>query len=240
MTESLRLAKQLSSMVSCSRSEAARYIENGFVTVDGQVVEEPGFRVLPEQLIVLLPDASSTPIEAVTILLHKPAGYDVETNPDTALKLITPENHAGDDHSGIRFIKRHLAGQTLTDPLGSQSSGLIVLTQDWRISRKLISDAARIEQEFIVDVTGELIPDGLQQLNRGVEVKGKQIPVKASWQNENRLRFAFKGIPRNQIVILCEKVGLSVQSMKRIRIGRVPMASLPAGQWRYLLKDELF
>lgn len=240
MTETLRLAKQLSSMVSCSRSEAARYIENGFVTVDGLVVEEPGFRVLPEQLIVLLPDASSTPIEAVTILLHKPAGYDVETNPDAALKLITPENQTRDDHSGIRFIKRHLAGQTLTDPLGSQSSGLIVLTQDWRISRKLISDAARIEQEFIVDVTGELLPDGLQLLNQGVEVKGKQIPVKASWQNENRLRFAFKGIPRHQIVKLCEKTGISVQSMKRIRIGRVPMASLPAGQWRYLLKDELF
>ena len=240
MTESLRLAKRLSSMVSCSRSEAARYIGNGFVTVDGLLVEEPGFRVLPEQQIVLLPDASPAPIEAVTILLHKPAGYDVETNPDAALKLITPENQVSDDHSGIRFIKRHLAALALTDPLGKQSSGLIVLTQDWHISRKLISDAARIEQEFIVDVTGELIPEGLQLLNQGVEVKGKQIPVKASWQNENRLRFAFKGIPRHQIVKLCEKAGLSVQSMKRIRIGRVPMASLSVGQWRYLLKDELF
>lgn len=240
MTETLRLAKRLSSMLSCSRKEAARYIENGFVTVDGLVVEEPGFRVLPEQQIVLQPDASSVPIEAVTILLNKPSGYDIETDPDAALKLIVSENHAADDHSGIRFIKHHLSSLTLTDPLGSQSSGLVVLTQDWRISRKLTSDAERIEQEFIVEVSGEIVPDGLLILNRGVEVKGKQVQLKASWQNENRLRFAFKGIPRNKIVKACEQIGLSVNSLKRIRIGRVPMSSLPVGQWRYLLKDELF
>jgi 23S rRNA pseudouridine2604 synthase len=227
-------------MIQCSRSEAARYIENGFVTVDGEVVEEPGYRILPEQKIVLRPDANSAPVESVTILLHKPAAYDIETNPDVALKLVTPANHSPDDHSGIHFIKRHLAGLNLIDPLGTQSSGLVVLTQDFRVSRKLISDAAKIEQEFIVEVTGEILPDGLQLLNHGVEVKGKLLPVKVSWQNENRLRFAFKGIPRNQIVKLCEKVGLNVQSMKRIRIGRVPMSSLPVGQWRYLLNDELF
>lgn len=240
MTDSERLAKRLATQITCSRSEAARYIENGCVTVDGLVVEEPGFRVLPEHRIELLPDATLAPVEAVTILLHKPAGFDIETDPEAALKLITPENHAAEDRSGIRFIKRHLAGLTLTDPLGSQSSGLVVLTQDWHISRKLISDAAKIEQEFIVEVAGEIQPDGLNLLNQGVQVKGKLIPVKASWQNENRLRFAFKGIQRNQIVKLCEQAGLTVQSMKRIRIGRVPMSSLPVGQWRYLLKYELF
>jgi len=240
MTETLRLAKRLASMISCSRSEATRYIENGFVTVDGQVVEEPGFRVSPEQLIVLLPDANSDPVEAVTILLHKPAGYDVETDDGAVLKLITTENHVADDHSGIHFIKRHLAALALVAPLGSQSSGLVVYTQDWRISRKLVSDAAKIEQEFVIEVKSDSVPDGLFLLNQGVEVKGKLIPVKASWQSENKLRFAFKGIPRNQIVKLCEKAGLSVQSMKRIRLGRVPLSSLPAGQWRYLLKDELF
>ena len=240
MTDTLRLAKRLSNMISCSRSEAARYIENGFVMVDGEVVTEPGFRVQPEQQIVLQPDARLAPVEAVTILLHKPAGCDIETDPDVVLKFITLENHAADDYSGIRFIKRHLNALVQTDQLGSQSSGLVVLTQDWRISRKLISDAAKVEQEFIVEVTGGILPDGLLLLNRSVEIKGKQLPIKTSWQNENRLRFAFKGIPRNQIVKLCEKAGLSVKSMKRIRIGRVPMSSLPAGQWRYLHKDELF
>lgn len=240
MTDSIRLAKLLASKISCSRSEAEKYIENGFVTVDGMVVEEPGSRVRPDCKIELLPDAKPVPVESVTILLHKPAGYDIETDPDAALLLITPENKAADDRSGIRFIKRHLAGLNLTDPLGVQSSGLVILTQDWRVARKLVTDAAKVEQEFIVDISGEIFPDGLEQLNKGIQLNGKMLPVKASWQNETRLRFAVKGNQRSQIASMCARVGLTVLAMKRIRIGRIPLSSLQPGQWRYLLGYEKF
>lgn len=240
MTESLRLAKRLASLVSCSRSEAVKYIEGGFVRVDGQVVEEPGFHVQAEQQVELMPGAKLDAMEEVTILLHKPAGFDIESGPAAVLSLITPENHATDDRSGIRFIKRHLKDLTLTDPLGVQSSGLVVLTQNWRVARKLITDAAKVEQEFIVEVKGEISPEVLEQLNKGIQVNGSLLPVKASMQNENRLRFAVKGNQRSQIANMCEKAGLSVQAMKRIRIGRLPMSSLAAGQWRYLLGYEQF
>jgi 23S rRNA pseudouridine2604 synthase len=240
MTDSIRLAKRLASQISCSRSEAENYIEGGFVTVDGQVVEEPGLRVQPDQRIELMAEAKLEAAEAVTILFHKPAGIDVEKDPDAPLKLITPENHAADDRSGIRFIKRHLKDLTLTDPLGVQSSGLVVWSQDWRIGRKLITDAAKVEQEFIVEISGKILPDGLEQLNKGIQVKGNLFPVKASWQNETRLRFAVKGNQRSQIASMCARVGLTVLAMKRIRIGRIPLSSLQSGQWRYLLGYEKF
>lgn len=240
MTDSIRLAKLLATQVSCSRSEAVNYIESGFVTVNGLVVEEPGFRVQHDQKVELLPEAKLAAVETVTILLHKPAGLNIETDPDAALKLITPENHATDDRSGIRFIKRHLKELALTDSLGIQSSGLVVLTQDWRIARKLITDAAKVEQEFIVEISGQILPGGLEQLNKGIQVNGNLLPVKASWQSENRLRFAVKGNQRSQIASLCASVGLTVLAMKRIRIGRVPLSSLAAGQWRYLLGYEKF
>jgi len=174
-------------------------------------------------------------------LLHKPAGYDIEKiDLELAYKLITPENQAVDDRSGIRFRKQHLKGLNLADPLGMQSSGLVVLTQDWRVARKLITDAAKIEQEYIIETSGEMLAEGLQQLNKGILINGKLLPVKVSWQNENKLRFAFKGIQRGQIAGMCENVGLKVMAMKRIRLGRVPLAALPAGQWRYLLGYEQF
>jgi 23S rRNA pseudouridine2604 synthase len=132
-------------------------------------------------------------------------------------------------------------GLILTDHLETDTSGLVVLTQDWRIKRKLVDDAARIEQEYIVDVGGDLIPDGLALLNHGLAFNGKPLPpIKVSWQKETRLRFALKGVQRGQIAFMCEKAGLTVQAIKRIRIGRVPMAGLPVGQWRYLLDHESF
>ena len=239
MTESIRLSKRLAELLSCSRSEAEQYIEGGCVLVDGQVVEEQGARVLPQQKVELAPEASLAAPVPVTILLHKPAGCD--TGSHTVAQLITPENHAADDRSGLRFIKRHLTGLNLTAPLESYASGLLVLTQDWRIARKLIDDAARVEQEFIVEVNGEIAADGLQLLNHGLKFNGRLLPpIKVSWQNETRLRFALKGPQPGQIKRMCEMVGLHVLAMKRIRIGRLPMAGLQAGQWRYLLGYEQF
>jgi len=128
----------------------------------------------------------------------------------------------------------------LTDPLGIQSSGLVVLTQDWRIARKLTTDAEKVEQEFIVEIAGDILPEAVDQLNQGIMFKGKLLPVKASRQSETRLRFAVKGNRRSQIASICEKAGLNVIAMKRIRIGRIPMATLPSGQWKYLMGYEKF
>lgn len=240
MTETIRLAKRLASQITCSRSEAEKYIEGGLVSVDGVVVEEPGFRVSNSQVVELKSGAKLAAIESVTILLHKPAGFDIESRDDAVLKLIVPENQSIDDRSGIQYIKHHLKELALTDPLGAQSSGLLVLTQDWRIARKLITDAAKVEQEFIVEVSGTIATAGIEILNKGIMIKGVLTPVKASWQNETRLRFAVKGNQRVQIVRLCESVGLTVTGLKRIRIGRLSMSSLQPGQWRYLLGYERF
>ncbi|TCV90116.1 rRNA pseudouridine synthase [Sulfurirhabdus autotrophica] len=240
MTDSIRLAKRIAEMLPCSRREAEQYIEGGWVSVDGVVIEEQGFRVLPQQQIALLPQATLAPIEPVTILFNKQPGYP--SAPTTSIDaLITPENRASDDRSGKQFLKRHLTGLNLVLPLDTQAGGLLVFTQEWQIARKLTDDSAKVEQECIVEVAGELMPDGLKLLNHGLSMNGKPLPaMKVSWQNETRLRFAFKALQSNQIVRICEMVGLKVVAIKRIRIGRVPMSGLQVGRWRYLLPYEQF
>ncbi|WP_372826226.1 rRNA pseudouridine synthase [Polaromonas sp.] len=243
-----RLAKRLAEMLSCSRREAEQYIEGGWVRVDGVVVEEPQFRVL-KQKIELDGDASLLALAPVTLLLHKPPGYAAgldaaSSRAAPAAQLLTTNNRAGDDRSGIRPLKKHFSTQALATPLATPASGLVVFTQDWRVARKLSEDASVMEHEVIVEVTGTPSTGGLERLNRvdhGFTFNGALLPpAKVSWQNETRLRFALKGERPGQIAYMCESVGLSVQAMKRIRIGRVSMSSLPVGQWRYLLPTERF
>ena len=239
MTESVRLAKRLAEMVSCSRREAELYIEGGWVTVDAQVVQEPQFRV-SQQKIELHPEATLAPVEAVTILFHQSPGIADSTGADT-LPQIHPGTRASDDPSGIRPLKRHFSRLTATLPLEAGASGLLVLTQDWRVTRKLVDDAATVEQEYIVEVSGELGPHGLKQLNQGFSFNARTpLAARVSWQNERRLRFAVKGAQPGQITHMCQGVGLQVLFMKRIRIGKVSMAKLPPGQWRYLPAEERF
>jgi 23S rRNA pseudouridine2604 synthase len=107
-----------------------------------------------------------------------------------------------------------------------------VFTQDFRVKRKLADEAAKMEQEIIVEVSGKIADNGLRQLNT--------INGKVSWQNETRLRFAIKNPKPGLIEKLCREVGLTVVSMKRIRIGRIAMSSLPVGEWRYLQDHERF
>ena len=234
MTTPIRLAKRLAELVPCSRREAELYIAGGWVSVDGQVVEEPQFMV-SQQKVELHPKAKPTPIEPVTILFNQPV------NADFTAQMVCADNQTADDHSGIRTLKQHFFRLVPCLPLEINASGLLVHTQDFRVERKLKDDAAHTEQEYVVEIEGELLPDGLKLLNHGLSYNGKVLPaIKVSWQNETRLRFALKGVQPGQIAHMCKSVGLQVRTMKRLRIGRVSMAKLPEGQWRYLSGYERF
>jgi 23S rRNA pseudouridine2604 synthase len=69
MTESVRLSKYLADRFSCSRREAENYVQGGWVRVDGQIIEEPGLRIEPQQKVELATNARSEDHKPVTILL---------------------------------------------------------------------------------------------------------------------------------------------------------------------------
>jgi 23S rRNA pseudouridine2604 synthase len=237
MVEAIRLSKQVAALVPCSRREAEQYIEGGWVRVDGDVIEEPQFRVTPQQRIEVDPAANLEALASVTFLLHKPAG----ATDSEARSLLVAANRVADDTSGIRVLKKHLAQLTPLLALPQPASGLAVLSQDFRIVRKLTEDARLIEQELIADVSGDIRPNGLALLCHGLTFNGKPLPpAKVSWQSERRLRFALKGIAPGQVPSMCEQVGLRLEALRRIRIGRVPLAGLAPGQWRCLYAGERF
>lgn len=241
MNDTVRLAKRVAEQLGCSRTQAEQYIEGGCILVDQVVVEEPGARVAPGQHIVLEKAAEPVAPTPMTILFHKPAGLRADALIDQEQSLITAATLFAEHRSGLRFLRRHARALTLTNPLEDDASGLLVLTQDWRIVRKLQTESARIEQEFVVDVTGTLPSDGLVTLQQGIRWNGKPpIPLKASWQSERRLRIAMKGAERGMLAAMCFQAGIHIGAIKRIRLGRVPLATLPVGQWRYLLGYEKF
>lgn len=251
-----RLSKRVAEVMSCSRREAELYIVGGWVRVDGLVVEEPQFRVIHHQ-VELDNNASLLNVTQVTLLLHKPPDYDggddephaktraTKDAPRSARQLLTPATCMIDVHSNVRILKRHLIDLTSPVPLETGASGLLVFTQDWRVARKLTEDAAIIEHEVIVEIESEITPDTLQRLNQGLNADGRALPrvkvsVNSANEGKSKLRFAVKGTHPGLIAHLCERVNLTILSMKRIRIGRVSLTTLPIGQWRYLLPHERF
>ena len=237
LVEPPRLAKRIAAMTGCSRRQADEWIENGWVSVDGAVVTTLGSRVHANARVEIKGEASQHRSEAVTILINKPAGVA-----DAALvPLIRAENRWAEDDSGNTFKATHLRGLAQAGKLDAEATGMVVLTQEGSVVRRITGDETRREKEYLVRVDGELSPDGLALLNHGLELDAVKLKrAQVSWQNEQQLRFVLHESRKQQITRMCELVGLRVVSIKRIRIGSVSLGKLPAGQWRYLRDDERF
>lgn len=236
-----RLAKRLATELPCSRADAERYIEGGWVTVNGKVQEEPGLRVTASQTVSLLPGARLEEGRPVTILIHKPAGMYADDQPGSARDLILPENLMPGDRSGQRYLKRMFNGLKLVTPLERAASGLVVYSQEFAVARKLVDEGRHVEQEYVAQVEGQLSEADLARMQRGMAYEGRPAtPMKVSWQNETHLRFALKSPMPGFIEAVCEAAGLRLLALRRLRIGRLPMAGLAAGQWRYRLEYERF
>ena len=260
-----RLSKKVMQLKDCSRKEAEQYIEGGWVQVNGKVIEEPQHRV-DHETITLDPNASLMELTPVTILLNKPAGHTdgleelpptragapmrppargAKVPPPNARLLLTPAQHWEGDASETRVLKRHFNHLEADVELENGATGLVVFTQDWRTTRKLTEDMSTMEHEFLVEVQGEIEPDALKPIGYALKDERLDLPqvkvsVNSTTPESSRLRFAIKGSHPGLIAFLCEKAGLQILAMKRIRLGRVTLADLPVGQWRYLAGWEKF
>ena len=84
-------------------------------------------------------------------------------------------------------------------------------------------------------------PALLEKLRHGLSLDGQPLkPAKVEWQNPEQLRFVLVEGKKRQIRRMCEQVGLKVVGLKRIRMGKIVLGSLPVGQWRYLAPNESF
>ena len=242
--EQVRISKILSEKGLCSRREADKYIEQGLVLLDGEVVGELGTRAYRSQKVELMKKATSIQESKATIILNKPVGYishlddDKEFTP--ASSLIIPDNFYinNSEKQNSRF---NTSGLAPAGRLDIDSSGLLVLTQDGRIAKRIIGENAVIEKEYLVRIDGTLKNDSMDLLNHGLTLEGYKLkPAKVFWQNEDQLSFTLIEGRNRQIRRMCELVGVKVVGLKRVRIGNVRLGDIPTGRWRFLQVNENF
>ena len=229
----------------CSRREADRYIEQGLVMVDGEIVDQLGTKVSPNQKITLANKASAMQESRVTILLNKPVGYvsgQAESGYKPAIRLILPQNqYLSTPWEKNKFSSHILQGLAPAGRLDIDSRGLLVLTQDGVVARQLIGADSDIEKEYLVWVKGAITEQGLNLLRHGIHLEGKALKqAKVYKLNPTRLKIILTEGKKRQIRRMCEEVGLKVTGLTRTRIGNIKLGDLPTGQWRYLRTDEHF
>jgi len=243
LKETLRLSKLMSERGLCSRREADEFIAQGLVFVNGERVQELGFKVTRDVHVELAGKAQNKQDNLVTVILNKPIGYvsaQPEPGYDPAIKLLSLENYGGDPKRPPQKAPLNLDNLAVAGRLDIDSQGLLIFTQDGRIAKKLIGENSEVEKEYLVRVQGKLSDSDLKLLCFGLELDGKKLKqARVEWLNQDQLRFVLTEGKKRQVRRMCEMVGLRVVGLKRVRIGKLMLGHLPEGQWRYLDPSEV-
>ncbi|MFD1096773.1 23S rRNA pseudouridine(2604) synthase RluF [Salegentibacter chungangensis] len=223
-----RINKFLSEAGYCSRREADKLIDQGRVTINGEV-PEMGTKIAPgDEVRVDGKEISGKERKEPNVYLafNKPVGIVCTT--DTRVE----KNNIIDY---INYPKRIFPIGRLDKP----SEGLIFLTNDGDIVNKILRARNNHEKEYIVSVNRPITPDFIKRMGNGVPILNT---VTRKCEIEQLGKFEFRivltqGLNR-QIRRMCEYLGYEVTALKRIRIMNVQL-DMPVGQWRDLTEEEL-
>ena len=223
----IRINKYLSEVGYCSRRVADSLIEEGKVTINGEIPEmgskvEDGDQVEVEGQRI----EKSTKHEKIYLVFNKPAGI-----------VCTTDRRVESDNI-IDFIKY----PTRIFPIGrldKPSEGLIFLTNDGDIVNKILRARNNHEKEYIVSVNRPINRDFIQSMSNGVEILDtitKNCCVKQLGPKKFKIILT-QGLNR-QIRRMCESLGFRVKSLKRVRIMNIKL-DVSTGKYRKFTKEEL-
>jgi len=223
----IRINKYLSEVGYCSRRVADTLIEEGKVTINGEIPEigtkvKEGDQVeVKGQKII-----KSTKKKCIYLAFNKPVGIVCTTD-----RRVEPDNII----DFIQYPKRIF-------PIGrldKLSEGLIFLTNDGDIVNKILRARNNHEKEYIVKVNRPINSDFIQNMSNGVEIldrRTKNCFVKQLGSRNFQIILT-QGLNR-QIRRMCEALGYKVRSLKRVRIMNIKL-DVPIGEYRELSKEEL-
>lgn len=225
-SEAIQVNKYISSSGYCSRREADSYIEQGRVTINGEIIV-PATRVYPGDVVAV--DGERIKLKKgqnVYIAFNKPKGVTSTTDPK--------------DRSNIIYFINHPKRIFPIGRLDKDSEGLILLTNDGDIVNKILRAGNEHEKEYVVTVNKPITPEFLKRMAGGLPIQGEKTKPCVVWQQGNKgFRIILTQGLNRQIRRMCEYLDYEVISLKRIRIMNITLANIPLGKWRNLSFTEV-
>jgi 23S rRNA pseudouridine2605 synthase len=227
----IRLQKVLADRGVASRRKAEELISAGRVRVDGGVVTTLGTQVSADARVEVDGRLLGPAPRHRYLMLNKPTGI-----------LSTAR-----DERGRRTVLDLVDARERLYPVGrldSDSEGLLLLTNDGDWAEHVLHPRYGHEREYEVTVDGDLDPDRMAQLRRGVRLeeglaRADRIEVRSRSPRGSLLRMVLHTGWKRQVRRMFAAVGLRVTRLVRVRIGDVTLGRLRVGEWRELTDVEV-
>lgn len=215
-----------------SRRKAEGLIRSGRVRVNGRVagigdVAEPSDRVELDGEPVELP------VEHAHLALNKPAGY-----------LTSLCDEPGRNRPTVAELVPHIPGLVPVGRLDSDTTGLLLFTNDGPLAHRVTHPSREVEKEYLVTAAGAAPGSALEALAAGPDLDdGPMRPPRLLDVRRSRAATTFRLTiheGRNRIIRrACAAVGLEVIGLHRLRVGPVRLGGLASGEYRELTEEEV-
>jgi 23S rRNA pseudouridine2604 synthase len=211
----IRINKYLRDMGFASRREADQLVEAGLVFVNGKRVE------------------SGTMVNEKDKVLVKGKNKDY-----VYLAYYKPRNLATQNLKGQPSVIEEWKKKGLY-PIGrldKESEGLLLLTNDGRFAREVLTDSGKWEKEYVVSVKEPLRKGVVKIFQQGMETQafGKLLPAKARIAGKTKLHVVLNEGKRHQIRVMLNELNYTIVSLRRVRIGNIKIENLNPGEARPL------
>ena len=220
----IRINRYLALKGFATRRGADELIAKRWVTINGRIALLGD--IVEKNDVVQVKKTARIKKDFIYIAYHKPIG------------IITHSPQRGEKSIGD-VLKKEAAGLFPVGRLDKESSGLLILTNDGRITDRLLNPKYEHEKEYIVEVDKKLTPHALRLLERGIDIEGYHTkPSRTQFVNDRTLRITLYEGKKHQIRRMLAALGLQVRSLKRVRIMNIELGKMKEGEMRKLGEDE--
>ena len=214
-----RIAKFIADSGIASRRVTEDLIARGVVSVNGKKIDTPVCFVDENDVVVV--DGKKIGAKTATKLyaFHKPINTMTTcADPDGRKTIydVLPR-----EYKNLKYIGR----------LDYKTTGLLLMTNDGELARKMTLPSSRIPRTYIATVYGDL--SKLDSARRGITVRGiKYAPMKIDVIDNKTLRVEISEGKKNEIRIVLGAIGAPVKKLHRISFGKIELGNLPVGKIR--------
>jgi len=212
----IRINKYLRDKGLASRREADKLVESGLVFANGKRIDSG----------TMINEKDDVVVKKQKGLLAKQYKY---------LAYYKPRNLPTQDLPGKESVitKWRDQGVYPVGRLDKSSEGLLILTNDGRFAREVLSDS-KYDKEYLVTVKEPLRVGVVKIFKSGMDTKslGKLLPAKARIINNSKIQVILNEGKRHQIRVMFNELNYTISSLKRIRIGNIKIEDLKPGETR--------
>ena len=239
------LARALSKLGYCSRSQAAALIRTGRVRLNGRVRRDPETPVRQQRDRIAVDGQTIDREEGIYLMMNKPRGVVTtasdEQGRDTVYSLLNETSPAEEGKGHSQGARRWVAP---VGRLDKASEGLLLLTNDSEWGARIATPETRLEKIYHVQIGIVADEKLVQSLMRGVKreegntLRAKQVRLLRSGQKNCWLEVILDEGKNRQIRRILAALGVDVLRLVRVAIGPLQLGTLAKGAFRPLTKDE--